>query len=73
MNDSTNRIFIKEAAWQNAVRISAGILIRDHGDSARIQAKSLIVQAELDNNEQAVSFWRAVRDVIDNGSHRLDQ
>ena len=73
MNDAANRLGFKEAAWQSAVRVSAGILIRDHGDGALIQARFLIIQAEMDNNERAVSFWRAVHDVIDNGSHRLDQ
>ncbi|WP_156323209.1 hypothetical protein [Bosea sp. AAP35] len=53
-----------ERAWITVVQISAGIIIRDHGDDAYGQARQLAQQAQLERNDLAVRLWNAVADEI---------
>ena len=51
-------------AWITIVQISAGMMMRDHGDDAYGQAKKLAQQAQLERNDLAVRLWKAVADEI---------
>jgi hypothetical protein len=55
-----SRLLARRRAWKIAVSLSAGLLIRDHGQGAYVAARNSARQALAEKNNKAFLFWGAV-------------
>jgi hypothetical protein len=55
---------VEEKLWGSAVRLSAGMLIRDLGALAHAEALDLVQKARVDENALGERFWGAVAEEV---------
>lgn len=55
-----SKLLAQRRAWNSAVSLSAGMLIRDHGLGAYFAARNLSRQARDEENDKSSRFWGAV-------------
>jgi hypothetical protein len=66
-----SKLLARRRAWESAVSLSAGMLIRDEGDGAYFAARRFSRQARAEGNDTADRFWGPVAVEVDDRTGKI--